>query len=452
MIIQYIANACFLIRLASGKVLLTDPWFEGVCQQTVWNFPPPPKALVDQVRAAKPDWIYISHLHNDHLHPESLTGFDRDTPVLIGRLNTPNLRGAMARLGFTHIVEEPFETTFEIANTDCQAVLFGDFHASTAGNDSLVDYDLDTSIYLIDGDGTRLFNAVDNTILAEDAGRIRDRWGAPQVAILPYASASIFPMGMSDYDDAQKLAAREDVNKRSTQRFSRVADALGAPVVIPAGGEYVLGGPVAAQSRFLPHPLEADLARSMADIGRGDIKIAKLYAGDKLDTAAPDRIEQNPDAPFRDFTDADRAEYALSLSDKRPAYGDIDLQTFDPDWGRLLNRCARLFRARCLKIGYAPSIDLSLHVVDYDRRAPLFRYVVRLDDGAVGFDLAAGDLAGGERASVIYTLDDRLLFCLITGLLNWNAMEPTGLVGLSRRPDVYDPDFHRCLVHFTLLS
>jgi len=452
MIIQYIANACFLIRLASGKVLLTDPWFEGVCQQTVWNFPPAPKALVDQVRAAKPDWIYISHLHHDHLHPESLTGFNRDTPVLIGRLNTPNLRSAIARLGFVNIVEQPIETTFEIANTDCQAVLFRDFHASTAGYDSLVAYDLDTSLYLMDGDGTRVFNAVDNTILADDAARIRDRWGAPHVAILPYASASIFPMGMSDYDDAQKLAARADVNNRSMHKFSSVAAALGAPVVVPAGGEYVLGGPVAAQSRFLPQPLEADLVQSLIDIGRGDIKLAKLYAGDKLDTAAPDRIEQNPDAPFRDFTDSERAEYALSLSDKRPAYGDIDLQTFDPDWGRLLDRCALLFRARCLKIGYAPTMDLSLHVIDYEGGAPLFRYVLRLDDGSAGLNLATCDVAGGERASVTYTLDDRLLFCLITGLLNWNAMEPTGLVGLSRRPDVYDPDFHRSLVHFTLLS
>jgi L-ascorbate metabolism protein UlaG (beta-lactamase superfamily) len=452
MIIQYIANACFLIRLASGKVLLTDPWFEGPCQQTMWNFPPPPKALVDQVRAAAPDWIYISHLHHDHLHPESLTGFDRDTPVLIGRMNTPNLRNAIARLGFNQIVDQPFETTFEIADVDCRAVLFRDFHASTAGDDSLLDYDLDTSLYLMDGDGTRVFNAVDNTILAADAAGIRHRWGAPHVAMLPYASASIFPMGMSDYDEAQKLAARAEVSGRGAARFSSVADALGAPVVIPAGGEYVLGGPVAAQSRFLPHPLEADLVRSLDEIGRADIKIAKLYPGDRLDTATPYHVEQNPGAPFRGFTHDERAAHALSLSDKRPTYSQINPRAFEPDWGRLLGRCAALFQARCRKIGYAPAMDLIFQVVDYDTGAPLFRYAVRMDEGSAGFDLAAPDVDGNERTNVAYTLDDRLLFCLVTGLLNWNAIEASGLLGLSRRPDVYDPDLHRVLVHFALLS
>jgi hypothetical protein len=304
----------------------------------------------------------------------------------------------------------------------------------------------------LDGDGARVFNAVDNTILAADAAHIRRRWGAPHVAMLPYASASIFPMGMSDYDDARKSAARAEVNGRATARFSSVADALGVPVVIPAGGEYVLGGPVAAQSRFLPHPFEADIVRSLDEIGRADIKILKLYAGDRLDTATPDRVERNPQATFRDFTDAERADYALSLSDRRPAYSDVDLRALEPDWGRLLGRCAALFRARRQKIGYAPAMDLCFSVVDYDTRAPLFRYVARMDDGSAGFDLPALDADGDERTNVTYTLDDRLLFCLITGLVNWNAMEASGLVGLSRRPDVYDPDLHRSLVHFSLLS
>lgn len=449
MIIQYIANACFLIRLAGGKVLLTDPWFEGPCQQTWWNFPPPPRTLIDQVRASKPDWIYISHLHHDHLHAESLAGFSRDIPVLIGKMSTPNLKTAITRLGFRQIVEQPFETRFEIVGTGCEAVLFRDFHATTAGDDSLVDYDLDTSLYLMDGDGARVFNAVDNTVLAPDAANIRKTWGAPHVAMLPYASASIFPMGMSDYDDTQKEAARAQVAGRATQRFAAVADALGAPVVIPAGGEYVLGGPVAAQSRFLPQPLEADLSRALGEIGRADIGIAKLYPGDRLESAKPDRIDRNPGATFRDFSHEARAAYAMSLSDQPPAYSRIDPGAFEPDWKRLLGRCAGLHQARCRKMGYTPAMDLSFQVVDYDTRAPLFRYVVRMDDGAAGFDLPPLD---PDRANVAYTLDDRLLFCLITGLLNWNAMEASGLLGLSRRPDVYDPDLHRTLVHFTLLS
>lgn len=448
--IQYVANACFILRLAGGKTLLTDPWFEGACQQTWWNFPPPHAALVEQVKACKPDWIYISHLHHDHLHPECLAAFDRATPILIGAMNTPNLRTALRRLGFATIVEQPFETEFEIGDTGCRAVLFRDFHATTAGDDSLVDYDLDTSIYLFDADGARVFNAVDNTILPPDAARIRERWGAPHAAMLPYASASIFPMGMSNYDDARKDAASRQVRGRAAARFARLADALGAPTVIPAGGEYVLGGPVAGQSRFLPQPLPGELAEALAAVGRADVKIAKLYPGDALDSAAPHAIEIDPAARFRDFDDAQRIAYAETLADRRPSYQSVRIGPMEPDWPRLLGRCASLFFARCRKLGYAPAMDLALAVVDCETRAPMFRFVMRLDTGEAGIGLAME--ASDQRRRAVYTLDDRMLFCLITGLLNWNAMDASGLLGLSRAPDAYDPDLHRSIVHFTLLS
>ena len=51
-----------------------------------------------------------------------------------------------------------------------------------------------------------------------------------------------------------------------------------------------------------------------------------------------------------------------------------------------------------------------------------------------------------------YRLDERLLFCLVTGLVSWNAMEASALIGVSREPDVYVHDLHRSMVHFTLLS
>ncbi len=121
----------------------------------------------------------------------------------------------------------------------------------------------------------------------------------------------------------------------------------------------------------------------------------------------------------------------------------------EPDWERLLTRAAKLYLARCAKAGYAPALDLTLHVVGYEDRAVRFSFTVRLDDGTMGFDLAVG---AETRSKASYTVDERLLFCLITGLLNWNAMEASGLLGLSRTPDVYDPDLHRLIVHFNLLA
>jgi L-ascorbate metabolism protein UlaG (beta-lactamase superfamily) len=441
--VRYIANACFLITLSTGERLLTDPWFDGPCQQTWWNFPPVPDALKAEIWASRPDAIYISHLHHDHLHPQTLAPFDRATPVVIGKLNTPNLRNALRALGFGDIREIAFETRTPIGAKGCEAVIFKDFHGNTKGEETQVDYDLDTSIYIYDADGTRLFNAVDNTILPADAARIAAAYGAPDIAILPYASASLYPMGMGDYDDAAKTAAMTGLRERTRGNFRENVKALGARRVIPAGGEYVLGGSVAGLSRFLPQPLGAELAAELD----GDL-LAKLYPGDVLDSATLTVIE-DARATYRGFTDAERAAYALTLADRAASF----TQTVLPsdlafDWSRGLKKCAANYAVRRAKMGLELAADIYLDARRPDgSRALLFKFATDNDEAAVVTDVAQGD-----RARLVYEMDERLLFNLTTGLLSWNAMEASALITLRRSPDVYMHDVHRSIVHFTLLS
>jgi UDP-MurNAc hydroxylase len=441
--IRYVANACFLITLADGRRLLTDPWFIGPCQQTWWNFPPVHDRLADEVRQSRPDYLYISHLHHDHLHAESLAAFHRATPVIVGAMNTPNLKNALAALGFRNLIETPFETRTTLAETGIDLVLFKDFHGNTAGDATQVAYDLDTSLYLYDTDGTRLFLGVDNTLLPADAARIADEYGAPDVAQLPYVSASLFPMAMSDYDDDEKLAAMAKLRARGN--FRELTRSLRPERVIPAGGEYVLGGPAAPLSRFLPQPLAAELADELHAAGLGEA-LAKLYPGDELDSDTLE-IACDPETAFRDFTDADRAAYAMSLAAHAPSFMDVQLPAdADFDWGRALKKCAANYAGRRARMGLSEPMDVYLDVAKpCGERRFLFRYALDCADG--GFCHAQG-----ERPRLTYRLDERLLFCLITGMLSWNAMEASALIGVSRQPDVYVHDLHRSMVHFTLLS
>ena len=444
--IRYIANACFQITLSSGKTLLTDPWIEGPCQQTWFNFPPVGEALRAEVYGARPDCLYISHLHHDHLHPQTLEHLDRATPIVIGKLNTPNLRGALAKLGFTAITEIDFEQRRPLAALGCDVVLFRDFHGNTQGDATLVAYDLDTSIYLYDPDGATLFNAVDNTILPTDAARVAAEYGAPDVAILPYASASLYPMAMADFDPGQKSAASQRLRERTAGNFAANAVAIGARQVIPAGGEYVLGGPVARLSQYLPQPLGVELA---ARLGGGAGALRKLYPGDVLDSASG-ATAVDARATHRDFDDAERAAYALTLAGEAPSYTKVSLpQDLPFDWPRALKKCAGNFHQRRVAMGLSPAIDIYLDVVSWPERAPRFLYRLAMDSDAAA--MAVG-IAEDGRARLTYTIDEKLLFCLVTGLVSWNAIEASALMPIRRAPDVYDHDLHRSIVHFSLLA
>ena len=377
--IRYIANACFLITLSTGERILTDPWFTGPCQQTWWNFPPVPETLKAEIWATKPDLIYISHLHHDHLHAETLAPFDRTIPVLIGKMNTPNLRNGMKALGFTTLIEAAFETWIPVGQSGAQALLFSDFHGNTKGDQSQIDYDLDTSLYLVDVDGTRLFNAVDNTILPADAARITAEHGAPDIAILPYVSASLFRMAMGDYDADQKRTAMIAQRSRTGSNFRETFRALGAKAVIPAGGEYVLGGPAAELSAFLPQPLEVELAAELATLGKAT-SLAKLYPGDVLSFRGGEVAEilADPRATHRGFTDEARAAYALSLADQTPSFSQISLPSdLEFDWMRALKKCAANHAARRVKMGLCIPMDVYIDSRMPDgARAYLFKFAL----------------------------------------------------------------------------
>jgi hypothetical protein len=215
--------------------------------------------------------------------------------------------------------------------------------------------------------------------------------------------------------------------------------------VIPAGGEYVLGGPAAPLSRFLPQPLAAELAAELASVGLGGA-LAKLYPGDALDSATL-AVAEDPDADFRDFTDADRAAYAMTLADRAPSFTELVLPADTAfDWGRALKKCAANYAARRARMDFAPAMDVYLDVARPDGgRRFLFR--LALDSADAGF---CDEI--GARHRLTYRLDERLLFCLVTALVSWNAMEGSALIGISRDPDIYVHDLHRSMVHFTLLS
>ncbi|MGZ6020079.1 MAG: hypothetical protein ACXWKO_15530, partial [Phenylobacterium sp.] len=349
--------------------------------------------------------------------------------------------------GFTNITEIAFETRTPIGRGACEAVIFKDFHGNTRGDETQVDYDLDTSIYLYDADGSRLFNAVDNTILPADAARIATEYGAPDIAMLPYASASLFPMGMGDYDDTAKAAATATLRERTRGNFRENVRALGAKKVIPAGGEYVLGGQASALSRFLPQPLARELEAELAAVGLGEA-LAKLYPGDGLDSATL-AVTQDPRATHRGFTDAERAAYALTLADRLASFTQTVLPADLPfDWNRALKKCAANYAARRARMGLELAADIYLDLRRPDgTRALLFRFATDNDEANL-----VGEVAQCERARLVYEMDERLAFNLITALVSWNAMEASALITLRRAPDVYMHDVHRSIVHFTLLS
>lgn len=84
--ITYIGHAAILVE-SRGVTVLSDPWWRGPCFGAQWWIYPEPHLV--PLTETKPDYIYISHGHEDHLHFGTLNLFSRSTRVLVsagGRL------------------------------------------------------------------------------------------------------------------------------------------------------------------------------------------------------------------------------------------------------------------------------------------------------------------------------------------------------------------------------
>jgi hypothetical protein len=95
--VTFIGHAALLIETRGVRVL-SDPWWTGPCFGAQWWAYP--DAYTRAVHEGPVDYIYISHGHNDHLHPGTLRTLDRNSTVLISKHTglAPTINGLGFRL------------------------------------------------------------------------------------------------------------------------------------------------------------------------------------------------------------------------------------------------------------------------------------------------------------------------------------------------------------------
>ena len=445
--IEHITNASFLFHLADGRTILSDPWYtDGIYFGGLFNYPPLKPETRSRYLGVEPDFLYVSHFHGDHLDPPSLAHYPKTTPVLIGRFPRPALKAAIGSIGFTDIRELPFDETVDLGN-GVEVCIFRQFVAASDFPDSDdVRHVVDTSILIRDSDGTTVFFCVDNPIQIDNAKAIRERFGAPDVAILPYAGASTYPFVFRDYSHEEKAERAATLRQARLEKLCRIAEAMEARSVIPAAGAFVLGGPLAQQARYqhqpTPREIEAFWNTFRQDLGAHK-PLHLMATGDVLDTA-DGTVEEDPAAPSRWFTEAERLDYAASTAGPSPLE-QVRMPT-RVAWRSLI--AAARAKMWCEQedgdLIFAHDVILKVRGsagVPLPEAGLSFR--IALDDPAV----TPGDARPG-RDFTRFHMDASLMLVILTGGTFWNVAEY--FMEIDRGPDRHSPSVHSLLGFFRI--
>ncbi|HJU19494.1 MAG TPA: hypothetical protein VJ770_23815 [Stellaceae bacterium] len=96
---ETIGNATLVFYENGRAVLATDPWLKGTCYFGSWALDRPLTAR-ETAAVIAADYIWISHGHPDHLHPESLALLPRGKKILLPDHYTCEIRDSLQGLGF----------------------------------------------------------------------------------------------------------------------------------------------------------------------------------------------------------------------------------------------------------------------------------------------------------------------------------------------------------------
>lgn len=422
-------NNSFIIIEGGGVKLVCDPW-TGISNYGTWHALP--IFVDDDIRkiTQDADFVYISHLHADHLDPDTLKLCRLENArFVINRNNQPVLRRRLEMIGAKEIIEcDPF-TIVDLGGLKIATV--PQMSQNTAGLECEVDYDLDSSIIASDGSAV-FFNQVDNPISVDDARHIgdwaRDNMGEIALGAMTCGAASEYPQCFMNIDRNSEKAR---VEQASIDMLLRRLEVLKPRNIFLGGGTYFIPGRNAPLNKYIAVPpaskVTAAVSEAFPDIGFFD-----LEGGGTITIGVSDELPEllqaiNP--VHRNLSTAIQATADL-------AYGqdDIIIDNIDDEISRVLPLATDALAKQLASDGIQMKARLKFALHSQ----------LKLDDEGViisepleVFDLVL-PVENPDHMLVLHL--DKVMFAeLIRGKMIWNLVLSGSQIMYERTPNVFHP-------------
>jgi UDP-MurNAc hydroxylase len=409
-----------------GKRMLFDPWLDdGIFHGSWYHYPPLAVGIGDLGHF---DYIYISHIHEDHCSAGTIRYLNRDAEIILMDRN-PNFVARFLEANGFH-----FKTIHLIKPRTEKEV----FPGLTVG---LLDADPSNEIsYLIDSalmlrwDGFVVFNANDCQPYEEGMTFVRERFGKPDLALLPYSGGSGYPSCYTNLSDAEKVAEKTRILESRIRNFTKTVRYLDPKFVVPFADQYVVAGSRSELNRHVSHPPCPGVVRAPMEAEKLDARLILLNSGQSFDFDSQSKI---PDVPYQFFTEEDRERY-ISESLRHKLY-DHERFAFNP--GIAIDRLISQARTR-LWIIQQHKRFMPVHSIYLDVQDRMKRYQIKLDrEEVINVDWIAPLETPYLRVSCGYTL----MVMLLIGHVSWNIADAALFLDYERVPNTYHPEIYVCL-------
>jgi UDP-MurNAc hydroxylase len=218
--ITFLGHAGLYIETPHGSVL-SDPWFNPAYFAS-W-FPFPSNDHLDPAAIARPDFLYVSHMHYDHMDVAFLRGHvSKDTTVILPDYPLPLLEERMRGLGFTRFLQTRHLEPVEV----------GGLRLTVAAMVAPTDGPIGDSGLVVDDGSHRVFDQNDSRpIDIEQVAAL----GPFDAHFVQFSGAIWYPF-VYDYPAGMMEALGRKKRDNEMARALRYIDEFGARWVFPSAG------------------------------------------------------------------------------------------------------------------------------------------------------------------------------------------------------------------------
>ena len=444
--VQFLKSATVLIE-AKGVKILTDPWFVDGEYYGSWAHYPPYE--FDPATFAELDFIYISHIHPDHLSPKTMALLPRHVPVLIHAYATTFMRTSVEALGF-RALELPHNQRTHLKNgvyinilaaDNCNPALCGKFFGCTQVERSLGSTQIDSLSVIDDGKYTVVnVNDCFFELAGESLNHVRAQYPDVNLLLTGYSGAGAYPQCFPQLSPVEMDQAAAGKRLQFLTQGENFIRKVRPRTYMPFAGTYTLAGRLTALNshRGVPEPQEAcEFYRRSGRIDHERSRCLQLASGGQVDLASGE--VSSASEPVDGVA---KARYISEvLASRQLDYEMCKMPALDELRQLVPKAYARMERKR-RELGFESKTIALLSLGDGTALG------VSLQGDGCAF--VADDAANQPDGFVSFRTDPRLLLWLLEGPqhAHWSNAEIGSHIQYIRRPNIYERGLYYVLSSF----
>lgn len=405
----YLGQSGFVLE-HRGIRLAMDPWFSPAFFQA-WFPYPDNRFLLDRVAGRPLDFLYVSHLHEDHFDEETLKQIPRDVTVLCPDYRSGQLQRELRRLGFEKLLLLGHKERREIAPGTAASLFLDTSHKEDSG-------------LLLELDGFRFLN------LNDCAPPLGDIPTGVDLLAAQYSGAMWYP-NCYDYPPDVMRRKNAEIGRSLKELLSAKCRMAQAKAYLPSGGPVCFLDPALRPYNNREEtifPLWEQVAEGFSASNPG-VDVLRALPGDEIlvkggkPVLAP-HAGSRPDSDIAAYSERRRAEWEAFHRMDRHLPTDEEVSAYFKDLVQ---------RNRHLLEGYPGK-------------------TIRISSGAKEWAVEvgpenAGVKTGASHPQYTFRVPEQILRLLVSGAATWEHALASMRLGLHRDPDIYD-SILMCLLRY----